>query len=78
MAHEIGQLCLHLRRRYTLAMGTMFNVVALALVVACIAWAWVSVRKYAERKRREEARAAAFMAEALSSMKKARTPAKPS
>ena len=59
-------------------MGTMFNVVALALVVTCIAWAWVSIRKYAERRRREEARAAAFLAETVSAMKKSRTPAKPS
>jgi len=59
-------------------MGTMFNVVALALVIACIAWAWVSVRKYADRKRREEARAAAFMAETVSALKNARTPGKPS
>ncbi len=59
-------------------MGTMFNVVAVALVIACVAWAWVSVRKYADRKRREEARAAAFMAETVSALKKTLTPAKPS
>jgi hypothetical protein len=59
-------------------MDKMFNIVAFALIIACIAWAWVSVRRYVERKRLEEARAAAFMAEAVSAMKKARTPAKPS
>ena len=59
-------------------MASMFHFVAIALVVACVAWGWVSVRKYAERKRLEEARAAAFMAEAVSAMKKARTPAKTS
>jgi len=56
-------------------MGTMFNLLAIALVIACAAWAWVSVRRYAGRKRLEEARAAAFMAETLSALKKARTPA---
>ena len=59
-------------------MGKMFNLVALALVVACFAWAWISVRRYAERRRMEEARAAAFMAETVSALKKARTPAEPS
>lgn len=56
----------------------MFHLVALALVIACVAWAWVSVRRYAERKRREEARAAAFLTETVSALRKARTPAKPS
>lgn len=53
----------------------MFNFAALALLVACIVWGWISVRKYAARKREEEARAAAFMAEAASALRKARTPA---
>jgi len=59
-------------------MARMFNLIALALLAACIAWAWISVRKYAERKRREEARAAAFMAETVSALKKTRPPAEPS
>lgn len=59
-------------------MTGMFNFIAIALLVACVAWAWFSIRKYAERKRREEARAAAFMAEAVAAMKKSRTPAKSS
>ena len=54
----------------------MFHLLAIAFVIASIAWAWVSVRKYTERKRREEARAAAFMAETMSALKN-RTPAKP-
>lgn len=78
MAHEIGKLGLHDAARYTLAMGTAFNLLALALLIACIAWAWVSVRNYAERKRSEEARAAAFLAETVSALKKTRTPAEPS
>jgi hypothetical protein len=64
--------------RYTPVMGKMIQIVALALVIACIAWTWISLRRYAERRRREEARAAAFMAETVSALKKARTPAKPS
>jgi hypothetical protein len=55
----------------------MFNLIAFALVIACVVWGWISVRRYAERKRREEARAAAFLAETLGALKK-RTPAKPS
>ena len=55
-------------------MGKMFNLVALALVIACIAWAWITVRKYAARKREEEERAAAFIAEAANALRKARTP----
>jgi hypothetical protein len=56
-------------------MGKMLNLLTLALVIACVAWAWVSVRKYAARKRMEEERAAAFIAEATSALRKARTPA---
>jgi len=55
-------------------MGKMFTVVAIALVVACVAWTWISVRKYSARKRMEEERAAAFIAEAASAMRKARPP----
>ena len=55
-------------------MGKMFTVCAIALVVACVAWAWISVRKYLARKRMEEERAAAFIAEAASAMRKARPP----
>ena len=59
-------------------MGKMFNLIALALLVACVAWAWITVRKYSARKRLEEERAAAFMAEAASALRKGRTPpAKP-
>jgi hypothetical protein len=53
-------------------MGKMFTLLALALVIACVLWAWVSLRKYAARKRLEEERAAAFMAEALNAAKKAK------
>lgn len=55
-------------------MGKMFTVLALALIVACIAWAWISVRKYSARKRMEEERAAAFIAEAASASRKTRAP----
>ena len=52
----------------------MFNFAALALLVVCVVWAWISVRKYKARKQLEEARAAAFMAEAASALRKGRTP----
>ena len=55
-------------------MGTMFNFAALALLVACGAWAWITLRKYSARKREEEARAAAFIAEAANALRKARMP----
>ena len=55
-------------------MGKMFNFAALALLVACVVWAWISVRRYSERKRLEEARAAAFMAETASALRKNHPP----
>ena len=55
-------------------MSKMFTAVAVALVVACVAWAWISVRKYSARKRMEEERAAAFIAETASALRKGRTP----
>ena len=54
-------------------MGKTFTLLALALLAACAILAWVSLRKYAARKRLEEERAAAFMVEALNAMKKARS-----
>ena len=53
-------------------MGKMSTLLALALLIVCAIWAWISLRKYTERKRLEEQRAAAFMAEALNAAKKAR------
>jgi hypothetical protein len=55
-------------------MGKMFTLAALALIVVLVAWAWITVRKYSARKRLEEERAAAFMAEAASALRKGRTP----
>jgi len=52
-------------------MGKTFSL--LALVIVCAIWAWISVRKYAARKRLGEERAAAFMAEAMNAMKKTRS-----
>ena len=52
----------------------MFNFAALALLVACIVWGWITVRRYAARKRLEEERAAAFIAQAASALRKTRTP----
>lgn len=54
-------------------MGKTFSLLALALLLACAIWGWISVRKYAARKRLGEERAAAFMAEAVTAMKKARS-----
>jgi len=55
-------------------MGKMFTLAALALIVALVAWAWISARKYSARKRLEEERAAAFMAEAASALRQGRKP----
>jgi hypothetical protein len=55
-------------------MGKIFTLAALALIVALVAWAWITVRKYSARKRLEEERAAAFMAEAASASRKGRNP----
>jgi len=54
-------------------MSKMFSIAALALLVACVAWAWITLRKYSARKREEEARAAAFIAETASALRKARS-----
>jgi len=54
-------------------MGKTFTLLSLALPIACAIWAWVSVRKYAARKRLGEERASAFMAEAVNAMKKTRS-----
>jgi len=54
-------------------MGKTFSLLALALLITCAIWAWIGVRKYAARKRLGEERAAAFMAEAMNAMKKARS-----
>ena len=56
-------------------MAKMFNLLALALVVACVAGVWLTVRRYAARRRVEEERAAAFVAEAAKALRRARTPA---
>ena len=55
-------------------MGKMFTLAALALFVVVVVWAWITVRKYSTRKRLEEERAAAFMAETASALRKSRTP----
>ena len=55
-------------------MGKMFSLAAIALLVACVVWAWITLRKHAARKRDEEARAAAFMAETASALRKNRSP----
>jgi hypothetical protein len=57
-------------------MGKMFNLLALALVIACVVWGWIAARRYSARKRLEEQRAAAFMAEAASAARKARANSK--
>jgi len=55
-------------------MGKMFNLAALALIVACVVWAWITVRKYSARKQLEEERAAAFMAETAAALRNQRPP----
>ena len=54
-------------------MGKVFTLMALALLAACAIWGWISLRKYAARKRLEEERAAAFMVEAVNALRKARS-----
>ena len=54
-------------------MAKMFNVLAIALLVACVAGVWITVRRYSARKRVEEERAAAFVAEAAKALREART-----
>jgi hypothetical protein len=53
-------------------MGKMFSLAAFALFLALVAWVWITVRKHSARKRLEEERAAAFMAETASALRKAR------
>jgi len=55
-------------------MSKMFNLLAITLVVACVVWGWITVRRYSARKRLEEQRAAALMAEAANAARKAHTP----
>lgn len=51
-------------------MGKTFTLLAIALVAVCALWLWLSLRKYAARKRLEEERATAFMAEVIRAAKK--------
>ena len=55
-------------------MGKMFSFAAIALLGACVVWAWITLRKYSARKREEEARAAALIAETASALRKNRSP----
>jgi len=51
-------------------MGKTFTLLGIALLAICALWLWLSVRKYVARRRREQERAAAFMAEAIRAAKK--------
>ena len=51
-------------------MGKTFTLLAIALLAICALWLWLSLRKYAARKQREEERATTFMAEAIRAAKK--------
>lgn len=50
-------------------MSKTFAWLVIALIALCAAWLWISVRRYAARKRLEEARAAAFMAESVKALR---------
>ena len=50
-------------------MSKTFVLLAIALLAVCGIWLWVSVRKYAARRQREDERAVAFMAEAVKAAK---------
>jgi type II secretory pathway pseudopilin PulG len=56
-------------------MGKTFTLLAIALLAACALWLWLSLRRYAARRRREEERATAFMAEVIRAAKKAQNKA---
>lgn len=51
-------------------MGKTFTLLAIALIVICAIWLWLSLRKFAARRKREEERAVAFMAEAIRAARK--------
>ncbi|OFZ98976.1 MAG: hypothetical protein A2Z64_00015 [Betaproteobacteria bacterium RIFCSPLOWO2_02_67_12] len=51
-------------------MGKTFALLGVALIAVCALWLWLSLRKYAARKQREEERATAFMAQAIKAAKK--------
>ncbi len=53
-------------------MGKVFTLLALALLAACAVWAWISLRRYSAHKRLAEERAAAFIAETMNAVKKAK------
>jgi hypothetical protein len=50
-------------------MGKTLTLLGLALLAVCAFWLWTSLRRYAARRRLEEARAVAFMAEAIRAAK---------
>lgn len=52
-------------------MAKTFTLLAIALLAICALWLWLSLRKYAARRRRDEERAIAFMADAIRAAKKA-------
>lgn len=52
-------------------MGKTFTLLGIALLAVCAFWLWSSLRKYAARRRLEEERATAFMAEAVRAAKQA-------
>ena len=51
-------------------MGKTVTLLGIALIAICALWLWLSLRKYAARKQREQERATTFMAEAIRAAKK--------
>ena len=51
-------------------MSKIFALLGSALVLLCALWLWISLRKYAARRRLENERATAFMAEAIRAARK--------
>lgn len=51
-------------------MGKTITLLGIALLAICALWLWLSLRKYAAHRRREEERATTFMAEAIRAAKK--------
>ncbi len=59
-------------------MGKTITLLGIALLAICALWLWLSLRKYAAHRRREEERATTFMAEAIRAAKKPQDPSRTS
>jgi type II secretory pathway pseudopilin PulG len=58
--------------RYTAPVSKLVALLGLALLAASMLWLWLGVRKYAARRRLQEQRATALLAQAIQAAAKAR------